>query len=646
MMQALAVAVFNGAYLYNAPTGQILAEGIHATGIIMGRGHPHYPPDTFPDTPPEITNDGIIKAASIDPDFESVGILAAHLEHEVMRIVNNGLIEADVAIRGQSATWPYTQAHEWIFNSSTGTIHGDIETDLGRDTLLNDGVFQGDAFLGGDDDSVVNRGTIMGAVYLGEGDDAFDNLGGVQSGGIFGEAGNDTFYVDDQSVVLIELANEGTDTVIASSDYQLGANVENLTLAAGAANLLGVGNELGNTIKGNSGNNILKSGAGSDTLNGGEGNDGLYFGAELTAADSADGGAGTNDQLALQGNYGAIGAPFTFAAGHLVGIEALVLLAGNNTAFGDAGTGSYDYRLKTIDANLGAGERLVVIFNQLRAGEDVSFDGSAESNGAFLTYGGLGADQLTGGQQSDGFYFGVTRWNAGDSVSGQGGSGDQLGLQGNFTGANAVTFGAAQLAGVEGIVLLSAADARFAGAGAAFSYSLTMHDGNVAAGQTLYIIANALAAGETLTFTGAAEANGRFEVFSGAGSDTIGGGLGNDKLYGGGGADTLRGNGGNDIFAYVSAAHSTAAARDSIVDFATGDRIDLSAIDANAVAGANEAFAFIGSGAFSNVPRQLRAVDTGGGVWRVEGDVNGDNSADLVILVTSDHPLTGADFVL
>ena len=50
---------------------------------------------------------------------------------------------------------------------------------------------------------------------------------------------------------IIQLSPGGTDTVIASAGHYLFANVENLTLAAGAGNIFGVGNSLANTLIGN-----------------------------------------------------------------------------------------------------------------------------------------------------------------------------------------------------------------------------------------------------------------------------------------------------------------------------------------------------------------------------------------------------------
>src|SRR5205085_6213146 len=96
-----------------------------------------------------------------------------------------------------------------------------------------------------------------------------------------------------------------------------------------------------------------------------------------------------------QGNY----AGLTLGATSLVNIETMVLLPGNDTRFGDTSGALYSYNLTTVDANVAAGQLLTVNFNTLRSGENVTFNGSAETDGSFLTYGGLGNDTVTGGQQ-------------------------------------------------------------------------------------------------------------------------------------------------------------------------------------------------------------------------------------------------------
>ena len=151
------------------------------------------------------------------------------------------------------------------------------------------------------------------------------------------------------------------------------------------------------------------------------------------------------------------------------------------------------------------------------------------------------------------------------------------------------------------------------------------------------------------------------EILGNAGADTLFGFGGTDIIYGGEGADTLVGGAGKDYlaggalgdyFAFVAASESgvTAATRDVIEDFASGaDLIDLRFIDANTRNGAvNDAFSFIGAGAFGGVAGQLR-VYAAGGSQIVEGDINGDGNADFSIEVLTSSatlPLTATDFLL
>ncbi|HEX9946101.1 MAG TPA: RTX toxin, partial [Allosphingosinicella sp.] len=60
-----------------------------------------------------------------------------------------------------------------------------------------------------------------------------------------------------------------------------------------------------------------------------------------------------------------------------------------------------------------------------------------------------------------------------------------------------------------------------------------------------------------------------------------------------------------------------------------------------------QAFAWIGSAAFTGSAGQLRAFEQSG-TWFVEGDTDGDGSADLVIALTlqGTAPLGAGDFLL
>lgn len=113
----------------------------------------------------------------------------------------------------------------------------------------------------------------------GDGNDLLD--GGAGADVMFGGLGDDVYYVNDGGDAVIEGADEGIDTVIASADFALipGQSIENLRVA-GTAGLSLTGNEL---------DNYLLGGIGGDTLNGGEGNDKLAGGR---GADLMAGGVG------------------------------------------------------------------------------------------------------------------------------------------------------------------------------------------------------------------------------------------------------------------------------------------------------------------------------------------------------------------
>jgi Ca2+-binding RTX toxin-like protein len=356
--------------------------------------------------------------------------------------------------------------------------------------------------------------------------------------------------------------------------------------------------------------------------------------------DKVDGGAGI-DTVALQGNY----ASLTIGAHGLDNVESLALLSHTDNRFGGGGASPDSYTITTVDSNVAAGHQLIVNASLLQAGENFTFNGSAETDGSFFIYGGAGTDHLTGGAGNDIFFFQPGAWNSGDTVNG--GSGiNSFVLAGNYSGANAVTLGSSSLLNVQAVAFLSGSDHRFSAGGVNFSYDITTNDANVAAGQTVVFNAALLQVGETFHFNGSAETDGNMRIYGGADNDVIIGGAQSDILYGGLGADTLTGGGGNDTFLYRSVAESTPTSHDSITDFTLGDIIDLSAIDADTNTAGQQHFTFVSGGAFTHHAGELIAVDNGSGNWTISADVDGDGVADLQIMVhvTDGHQIGAGDF--
>lgn len=136
-----------------------------------------------------------------------------------------------------------------------------------------------------------------------------------------------------------------------------------------------------------------------------------------------------------------------------------------------------------------------------------------------------------------------------------------------------------------------------------------------------------------------------------AGDDLLTGNGGRDTLNGGTGADTLVGGRGPDTFVFASTTDATVAEFDRITDFsaAENDRIDLSAIDANTATTGDQAFTFIGTAAFGNHAGELHLIAktvSASVVNFLEGDVNGDGTADFSIMLQNNAVLVRSDIVL
>lgn len=152
----------------------------------------------------------------------------------------------------------------------TDTVQSAVAWTLGAN--LENLELTGSANINGTGNTLANTITgNAGRNYLsgGEGNDTLDGGTGVDT--LDGGNGNDTYKVDNSSDVVTEAASAGTDTVIATVNYALGNNIENLTLSGAA--FRGTGNGLNNKLTGNASDNLLDGGVGTDTMVGGNGSD-------------------------------------------------------------------------------------------------------------------------------------------------------------------------------------------------------------------------------------------------------------------------------------------------------------------------------------------------------------------------------------
>lgn len=508
-----------------------------------------------------------------------------------------------------------------------GTGHDQLNGGTGADILD-----------GGAGDDQLDGGADADHLVGGAGNDRLD--GGTGSDRMAGGQGDDIYFVDTDGDVVTEPEYDGFDEVRTSfATYALPLHVEGL-IYTGAAPASLRGNYGNNRLAGASAADLLSlRDGGDDIAEGGGGADQFFYGSKFDAADLNDGGADT-DVVVLQGNYAV-----TTSAGSLVNVEYLSLQSGSSTRYGEPGTASYDYEITFVDENVGAGQRFTINASQLLAGESFVFDGSAEKDGQFLVYAGYGDDDLTGGSSHDMFHFEGLRWGAGDIVDGGAGA-DALIIRGS-AGMTTIVFGEMQVRDIESITV---SDRFGLGPAGRPSYDLTLANGNVMPGGSLILNGSTLAdAGQVFNVDGGAVTGGSLKLYGGAGGDRLTGGAGDDLFYAAGGRDILIGGAGRDTFQLRATSDSSIGFEDDILDFAAGvDKIDLRYIDSHSDAGGDQAFNFLGSGAFQKVAGQLRAVESGTGQWRVEGDVNGDAVADFALnlsLAPADL-LTVSDFIL
>jgi Ca2+-binding RTX toxin-like protein len=289
---------------------------------------------------------------------------------------------------------------------------------------------------------------------------------------------------------------------------------------------------------------------GDDTVSGGGGKDIFGYGATLTAADRIDGGDG-RDIVRLQGDYSGAHA-LVFAADTMVNVEILQL------------RGAFDYELTVNDTTVAAGQTFLVDASALGAGNSLSFDASADTDGFFKFIGGAGDDVLTGsawrnsfdlslggndsatgGAKNDAFITGAAL-NAADRLDGGAGL-NTVELAGNYGDA-----GTSSPFGIDAAMLTNIQAMQLSGN---FDYDLKFDGGIVASGTSFTITTTDIGAANSFVFDGSAETQGRFIVAVGPEHFALTGGAGDDlfELSHFGAGDTIDGGAGNGVIQFESA---------------------------------------------------------------------------------------------
>jgi Ca2+-binding RTX toxin-like protein len=520
-----------------------------------------------------------------------------------------------------------------------GTGNADANTLIGNSAA--------NTLNGGDGHDSLNGGTGNDTLNGGSGNDLLTGAAGNDT--MSGGAGDDTYVVDALGDVIVENANEGTDTVQSSLTSTLASDFENLTLT-GSAVINGTGNGLDNVIIGNSAINVLSGLGGNDTLNGGVG------------ADSMTGGTGNDtyvvDNLGdtVSENAGEGTDLVQSSVTHTLSADVENLTLTGTAAINGTGNASDNIILGTSMANALTG-----------LGGDDRLDG------------GGNADTMTGGTGDDTYVVD----NTGDVVVENASEGTDTVesrvayvLSANLENLTLTGSGITNGTGNAGSNVIIGNSASNTLNGLAGADSMSGGDGNdtyvvddlgdvvnenASEGTDLvqsgvsFTLSNDV---ENLTLTGSASIDGTGNTLNntitgnsglnilsgGAGNDNLNGGANSDLVYGGSGADLLTGGTDSDTFLFAFITDSGVDTdRDAITDFATGDLIDLSLIDADVDAANDQAFVIDTDNSFSKGEIKIQ-FSLGNAIVSLNND--NDAEADMVFLVQNTNSLTGVDFVL
>ncbi|MGO1078633.1 calcium-binding protein [Inquilinus sp. CA228] len=383
-----------------------------------------------------------------------------------------------------------------------------------------------------------------------------------------------------------------------------------LTGSAGANSILGNGGN--DYIYGMAGNDTLEGGVGYDVIYGGDGNDTiqdldqdnqLYGGTGNdriqagSASNMLDGGTG-DDWLSCDPGTYQENAVNVLRGG--AGADRIIgSFAKNDTATYSEGTVGVTINLTTNVASGGNAQGDVLSAIEHLVGSAGS-DSLTANTGANTLDGGAGNDVLSGMDSND-----LLRGGAGaDRLDGQ--------------------FGidtASYYSGTTGVLV---------------SLASGLGSGGEAQGDTLFGIENV------------SGSQGSDSLYGNAGANVLQGWNGSDALFGRAGKDTLTGGAGADRYHFTALGDSVVGANaDRITDFshAQGDKIDLSGIDASTGAAGNQAFRFLGTGAYTHHAGELHYYYSGSDTV-VSGDVNGDGASDFNIVLSGHLGLVAGDFTL
>ncbi|WP_342238470.1 calcium-binding protein, partial [Inquilinus sp. OTU3971] len=373
------------------------------------------------------------------------------------------------------------------------------------------------------------------------------------------------------------------------------------------------GGDGNDSLTGAAGNDLLRGGAGSDRHYGGAGSDTVtYSGTTGPVTVNLQSGIGSGGEaqgdtyngienaIGSLGGDSLVGSAFANTLQGLDGNDVLRGGAGADVIDGGVGTDTASYYYDTAGVSIDLGAHTA---------------GGGQAQGDVLT----GIENLSGGQAND-----TLAGDAGANIL-QGWSGDDV-LRGG-AGADRLDGGA----GTDTASYYSATT------GVVVSLASGTGSSGEAQGDILTGIEN-LSGGQSWD-----------SLYGNAGANVLQGWNGNDLLVGRAGKDTLTGGAGADRFQFTAVGDSVVGANaDRITDFshAQADKIDLAGIDANTAVAGDQAFSFIGSGAFTHHAGELRAAVTGPGVTTIAGDLNGDGVSDFHIQLTGAFALQAADFVL